>query len=211
MTLFRVLTVVLLTPAFGSAIGPMGKSLAANDIDGGHEPAIAVSYNESTRERASKLPRPEELDVILHRPLFFEGRSPKATESRLVSRETLPLNLKGIIVLDDQKRAIFSQENENRTVQLTLGMTHNGWSLVQIRDNHVDLQRGAERVRLSLNFKNPTRPTSIGDGDLGSEQGETQKQDNGIAAQTDASPSDSATDELDHDLMDMDKGPSKDQ
>jgi hypothetical protein len=207
MMLFRVLAIVLLTPAFG----PVGESLAANDVGGGPDPELASSFVESAGKRGSKLPHPKDLDIILQRPLFFEGRSAKPDENLPVSTGTLPLSLKGIIVLDDQKRAIFSQADENRTIQMTLGMSHNGWSLVRILENHVDLQRGPERVRLSLNFKSPTRPTRAPGGNLELEQVEPREQTKDGTDPIGANSSDSTDDGVDHDLMGADEGLSAHQ
>ena len=143
--------------------------------------------------------------VGLRDVIHFEGRSAKPDEDLPVSTGTLPLSLKGIIVLDDQKRAIFSQTNENRTVQMTLGMSHNGWSLVRILENHVDLQRGPERVRLSLNFKSPTRPTRAPGGNLELEQVEPREQTKDGTDPTGANSSESAGEGVDHDLMGADE------
>lgn len=136
-------------------------SLAANDVI----ESSVVRSEHTTRATASEiqplpapqLPSAEALAVILERPLFFESRRPGIGTPVATTNSPPSLSLKGIIFEDDQKRAVFSQEDEGRTLQLTQGMSHNGWSLVKIMDSHVDLQRGPELIRFTLNYKSPKR------------------------------------------------------
>ena len=186
-------------------------SLAANDVI----ESSADRSEQTTRATASEiqplpapqLPSAEALAVILERPLFFESRRPGSGAPVATTNSPPPISLKGIIFEDDQKRAIFSQEDEGRTLQLTQGMSHNGWSLVKIMDSHVDLQRGPELIRFTLNYKSPKRLSVAAQNDSAQdrEDSERQHQEETVAAMPESAGQDpdleeQTLEEIEHDI-----------
>ena len=143
----------------GSVMGAPSWSVAGNSLSDPAQPdpgSTHVAVNPPAGV-GPVFPDKGSLGVILERPLFSENRRPVgATEaSGPVPDNLVRLYLKGIVQKNDERFAIFSRPETRRTLLLTEGMSHNGWSLTKIADEHVEFRRGPELTRLSLDFSRP--------------------------------------------------------
>ncbi|MBM4199854.1 MAG: hypothetical protein FJ189_01030 [Gammaproteobacteria bacterium] len=100
------------------------------------------------------LPAVDEFSDFVERPLFVEGRKPPPEDEQKQAAEvqdTTPLNLKlmGVMFSPSGELAILAEASgKNRRVRK--GGTISGWRLVDLKTDHVTVQRGEERRDLAL-------------------------------------------------------------
>ena len=86
----------------------------------------------------------EDFQVILERPIFSPSRRPPPVESveSPPPDSDVTFTLKGILVDDDVRIALFRSKRNKKAVRLRQGDELEGWTLVQIEADHVTLARG---------------------------------------------------------------------
>jgi hypothetical protein len=115
------------------------------------EPALtkAPSFGESVYLP----PRMDDLAEMLDRPLFYADRRmpvpPKPTEAP-AALTPLRLKLEGVAITADSRVAVLRDLKNNQLLQLTEGMSHEGWILDEVTASGATFQRGAEIEELAL-------------------------------------------------------------
>ena len=104
---------------------------------------------------AKWVPRPlADYSEILDRPLLFEGRKmppePKQTAAAAIPKAPLRLVLEGVAISSDSRAALLRNMVDNQLVQLTEGMSHDGWMLETLNSSAATFRRGDELAKLVL-------------------------------------------------------------
>ena len=94
----------------------------------------------------------DDFAVILERPLFFDDRKlpPKSTAEPAARPSPLRLKLEGVAIVAATKVAVLRNLEDNQLLQLTEGMSHNGWNLVFVTPDSAAFERGGQVSELSL-------------------------------------------------------------
>jgi hypothetical protein len=102
----------------------------------------------------------ENYRVIVERPLFMMTRRPSGPgDAQLADSAHFMLTLTGIIVEGGERQAVFRHQEQRRPLRLSVGMSRQGWELQNIADDHVVFRRGAQSLRLALDYGRPS-PTA---------------------------------------------------
>jgi hypothetical protein len=115
------------------------------------EPALteAPSFEDS----AYFPPRLDDLAEMLDRPLFYADRrmpvQPKPTAAP-VAPTPLRLQLEGVAITADSRVAVLRDLKNNQLLQLTEGMSHDGWTLDAVTASSATFKRDAEIQELPL-------------------------------------------------------------
>ena len=115
------------------------------------EPALneAPSFEESDYFP----PRMNDLAEMLDRPLFYADRRmpvpPKPTAAP-AALTPLRLKLEGVAITADLRVAVLRDLKNNQLLQLTKGMSHDGWTLDTVTASGATFRRGAEIEELPL-------------------------------------------------------------
>ncbi|MGF1475500.1 MAG: hypothetical protein ACFB6S_08055 [Geminicoccaceae bacterium] len=147
--------------------------LAAGLLWAGHRPLIhlgdqptlvPVAVPRATASLALEAPFAAEAEA---RPLFAASRRPSADEKAVsddpVSEElwfdTEGLSLRGVITLGKRREALLASDADPEGSWVGLGDRFEGWLLLRVRKDRVDLEGGGDVVTLFL------RPEQEEDGD----------------------------------------------
>jgi len=99
-------------------------------------------------------PRMEELGDVLERPLFFADRKmpPEVAPAAATVAARVPLRLwlEGVAIVSDSRIAVLRDLSNNRLLQLTEGMMHDGWTLDAVTASSARFRRDAEVAELTL-------------------------------------------------------------
>ncbi|MGB5454651.1 MAG: hypothetical protein WBO16_19565 [Gammaproteobacteria bacterium] len=90
---------------------------------------------------------------ITERPLFSEDRKPLAPSVKAaVAAPVFPLRLQleGVAITPEAKIAVVRDLSNNKMLQLTAGMTHQGWELTSITNTVATFTRGEQSQELVL-------------------------------------------------------------
>jgi len=99
-------------------------------------------------------PRMEDLEDALERPLFFADRkmppevAPEA--ATVTARVPLRLWLEGVAIVSDSRIAVLRDLGNNRLLQLSEGMSHEGWTLDSVTAGSARFIRDSEVAELTL-------------------------------------------------------------
>lgn len=109
---------------------------------------------------AEWVPRPlADYGEILDRPLLFEGRKmppePEQATAAAIPRAPLRLELEGVAISSDNRAALLRNMADNQLLQLSEGMSHDGWTLETLNSSAATFRRGDELAELALE----TEPT----------------------------------------------------
>ena len=141
VALALVVVVELLNPVKVEAV-------TAGTDDSGTAEVPAVS------QAAYVPPRIEELGDLLERPLFFADRKmpPEIAPAAAAVPERVPLRLwlEGVAIVSDSRIAVLRDLGNNRLLQLTEGMTHDGWTLDSVTAGSARFIRDSEVAELTL-------------------------------------------------------------
>lgn len=137
-------TTVIVELYFATAAGPAVTDLEPRDSD------APVSL-----EKQPFVPPDQgEFAEILERPLFFPDRTlpPEPTVAAVAAAPMLPLRLtlEGIAISADDRVAVLRDPANNQLLQLTEGMSHDGWLLESVGKNGVIFKRDAATTELAL-------------------------------------------------------------
>ena len=98
-------------------------------------------------------PRMDDLAEMLERPLFYtDRRMPVPPKPTVAPAALTPLRLKleGVAITADSRVAVLRDLKNNQLLQLTEGMSHDGWSLDAVTASGATFKRGAEVEELPL-------------------------------------------------------------
>ena len=91
---------------------------------------------------------------VLERPLMFVARrmppEPEAAPILAAPRAPLRLRLEGVAISTDSRVALLRNTSSNQLLQLSEGMSHDGWTLATIRAAGATFRRGDEATDLLL-------------------------------------------------------------
>lgn len=91
---------------------------------------------------------------VLARPLFFEDRrmppAPAVAKAEVPHEEPLRLTLEGIAIVNASRIALLRDAKGNELIQLSEGMSHNGWVLETVAPGTAAFRRGADTTRLEV-------------------------------------------------------------
>jgi hypothetical protein len=114
------------------------------------EPALteAPSFGESVYLP----PRMDDLSEMLDRPLFYADRRMPVPPKPAAPAALTPLRMKleGVAITADSRVAVLRDLKNNQLLQLTEGMSHDGWTLDEVTASGATFQRGAEIEELAL-------------------------------------------------------------
>ena len=159
--LARSIAAALLSVAW---YGLAGAASEAENDDAGPE-LVSPAAAEPSPITESALGPIENYRVIVERPLFMMTRRPSGPgEAQLADSALLMLTLTGIIVEGGERQAVFRHQEQRRPLRLSAGMSQQGWKLQDIADDHVVFRRGAQSLRLALDYGRPppTAPAQPG-------------------------------------------------
>ena len=149
------LTLMLLLACSGLGVALWQQTRQAEDATQTHS---TPSDEPPDASQARNLYRPPPLvsfREISQRPLFLSERRPP--EPPKVVRKpppapVMPLNLilEGIVLSSREKVAMLLNIRNSEVMNLTIGMQHQGWELVEIDKNRVRFERGGQSQELSL-------------------------------------------------------------
>jgi len=104
----------------------------------------------------------ENYRVIVERPLFMMTRRPSGPgDAQLADSAHFMLTLTGIIVEGGERQAVFRHQEQRRPLRLSVGMSRQGWKLQNIADDHVVFRRGAQSLRLALDYGRPSPASPV--------------------------------------------------
>lgn len=140
-------------------VRPYRLSSAALSTD---QDALAVSEIQ-TRVNRPILP-PEAFSEIVERPLFMENRRPFVPPASKGSKEpkrphqtepdiSTQISLSAIIIADDERIALIENNRDKKLQKLRQGEAFNGWTLTDIQNNSIAMQRGQETRHIELIVK----------------------------------------------------------
>jgi type II secretory pathway component PulC len=91
--------------------------------------------------------------AVLERPLFSPNRRPPPEDSMitLVSQD-FDFGLKGVIIDDDVRTALFRRQADGQIVRLTEGDEIEGWTLLEVELDFVVMERDGHEEVLELAF-----------------------------------------------------------
>lgn len=108
-------------------------------------------------------PRMEDLAEMLDRPLIYADRRmpvvPEPTAAPVAALAPLHMKLEGVAITSEARVAVLRDLSNNQLVQLTEGMTHDGWTVDSVTATGAVFKRGAETANLPLDpeTKSPQR------------------------------------------------------
>jgi len=141
--------------------GLAGAASEAENDDAGPE-LVSPATAEPSHFAESALGPIENYRVIVERPLFMMTRRPSGPgESQLADSAHLMLTLTGIIVEGGERQAVFRHQEQRRPLRLSVGMSRQGWKLLNIADDHVVFRRGAQSLRLALDYGRPSPASPV--------------------------------------------------
>ena len=98
---------------------------------------------------------------ILERPLLFEGRrmppEPEQAAEPEIQRSPLSLKLEGVAISPDSRVALLRNTADNQLLQLSEGMSHDGWTLEKLNTSAATFRRGEELAELVLETETSPR------------------------------------------------------
>ena len=128
-----------------------------NDAKVMTEPATgsaALTQQESGLEIDANRSQPDDIKVILDRPLFTKGRLPfKKTDSRtdsLTNSRPLRLSLEGVAIRSEKRIALIKDLQTNARTQLTEGSEYKGWTVEKVDTTSIIIKKGSRSLRLNL-------------------------------------------------------------
>jgi hypothetical protein len=100
-------------------------------------------------------PRPfADFSEVLERPLLFADRRmpPEPEDAAITARPLSPLRLKleGVAISAESRVALLRNTSNNQLLQLTEGMSHDGWTLEKISSSSARFRRGEDTSDLLL-------------------------------------------------------------
>jgi len=100
-------------------------------------------------------PRPfSDYAEILERPLLFAGRrmppEPEQAAAPAIQRSPLRLKLEGVAISSDSRVALLRNMADNQLLQLSEGMSHDGWTLETLNSSAATFRRGEELTEVAL-------------------------------------------------------------
>jgi hypothetical protein len=148
-------TAILTATASFALVAMLGLELFGGGVEPDAQPQVLSTAG--VREATSREVPPIAAwsDTVLARPLFSEGRRP--TEAARAAKTSLP-RLAGTIRTDQGEVAIFAPV-EGKAVVLGRGASIAEWTVSEIADGAVTLQRGASTTTLEIGYANrPVAP-----------------------------------------------------
>ena len=120
--------------------------------------SIELPANADTRF----IPSPEsDYAEILERPLLFESRrmplEQEAAAEPLKQESPLRLKLEGVAISSDSKVALLRDLTNKQLMQLTEGMSHDGWMLESVSASAAMFRRGDHVSEIQLETETDTR------------------------------------------------------
>lgn len=100
-------------------------------------------------------PREQFVEVVL-RPLFSPTRRPAEQAEEVAAPESsqpLDIDLLGVVIWRSQRLALVRARNEENVVQVAVGGTISGWTVVVIEPNRVMFRQGESQQELRLAYK----------------------------------------------------------
>ena len=99
-------------------------------------------------------PQMDDLSEMLDRPLFYADRrmpvEPEAIVAPAIALAPMRLKLEGIAIAMDTRVAVLRDLGNNQLVQLTEGMSHDGWTLESLTADGAVFKRGTEIAEVPL-------------------------------------------------------------
>jgi hypothetical protein len=97
-------------------------------------------------------PHLDEFAAILERPVFFKDRKlpPKPAAEPTAAPTPIRLKLEGVAIVAEARIAVLRNLADNQLVQLSEGMSHNGWTLEAVAADSAVFRRGEQVSELSL-------------------------------------------------------------
>lgn len=98
---------------------------------------------------------------ILERPLLFESRrmppEPEVAAEPAQQKSPLRLKLEGVAISSNSRVALLRDLGNKQLMQLTEGMSHDGWTLASVHSSAVIFRRGDDVSRILLETETRTR------------------------------------------------------
>jgi hypothetical protein len=97
-------------------------------------------------------PHFDEFTAILERPVFFKDRKlpPEPAAEPTAAPTPIRLKLEGVAIVAEARIAVLRNLADNQLVQLSEGMSHNGWTLEAVAADSAVFRRGEQVSELSL-------------------------------------------------------------
>jgi len=99
-------------------------------------------------------PHIDDFAMILERPVFMQDRRlpPEPVAERVAAPTPIRLTLQGVALVAEAKVAVLRDAADQQLVQLTEGMSHNGWNLETVSAQSAVFRRGEELTELRLDL-----------------------------------------------------------
>ena len=124
------------------------EAVSSGSVDSGTAEVPTVS------QAAYVPPRMEDLEDALERPLFFADRKmpPEVAPAAATVPARVPLRLwlEGVAIVSDSRIAVLRDLGNNRLLQLSEGMSHDGWTLDSVTAGSARFIRDSEVAELTL-------------------------------------------------------------
>jgi len=106
-------------------------------------------------DRNFALSSPDAFAAMIDRPLFSSTRRPfvadAADEPELTNAVSVPTwNLVGTVITPGSRSALFWSQRSGQFIQLDVGMSSEGWELVEVATAAAILKRGDRRYEIEL-------------------------------------------------------------
>jgi type II secretory pathway component PulC len=95
----------------------------------------------------------ENYQAVLERPLFSPNRRPPLEDPMMTSvSKDFDFELKGVVIDDDVRTALFRRRADGQIVRLTKGDEIEGWRLLEVELDFVVIERDGQEEVLELAF-----------------------------------------------------------
>lgn len=117
----------------------------------GVEAAVPLEPPEPTRGKAVIARTIDDYAEITSRPLFNRERRPiEQQQAEQVEEEALNFSLVGVVLTPEQQVAIIYSKKQKQPVKVALWEWIEGWRLVAVAANVIELRKGNRSVELEL-------------------------------------------------------------
>ncbi len=115
------------------------------------EEAQAVEQSAVAKAPAAPARTIDDYAEVTNRPLFNSERRPlEKGEAEAIEEEALAFTLVGVVLTPEQQVAIIYSKNQKQPVKVALWDWIEGWRLVAVQANMVELRKGSRSVELVL-------------------------------------------------------------